>query len=163
MSRLLYAEPGVHDLGREYELQLLGIIIFVVVLLLLAYATVVGIVEGKFEASALGVLTVLAGFVFLVFLIYVLVIWMLTTQRFEIYDDRIELPSPRKPSLKSHKPDTIWKSDVKTAEFKYEEIGRWGITFVLKNGETFYLNWFRVQCEEECVPALKEFLKGLEE
>lgn len=120
--------------------------------------------------------------VFLLLLAFVLP--GLYATRFEIYDDKIVLPFTRKPQHRNllgfPTGEIIEKTDIRRAQlevlaeksdFKIRKLGErdsgkkgeWRCALLLENGELFVLGWHDVQCKEECVLALAEFISGLED
>ncbi len=158
MKRLLYSEPRSTYLQRKYvTLAGSGITLVIFILLLLVWPVIIG---AEFDVGLL--ISILFGTFMSVYMVLWFIFPALARQRFEIYDDRIALPRPREWTLFDHKPETIMKSDIQSAVFESQEVGGWGYTLKFKNGEEFYLNWIFVDCNE-CEPAMREFVRGIEE
>lgn len=179
MSKLLYAEKTSSYISRRY-----GTLVAVMTMTFFAIIVPIGIAlapEGDVE-NRLQVLLISSAFAALMIVVTILagVLPALAQQRFEIYDDRMSLPKPRKISLLTRSPETIMKSDIQRAFLDYTENGgafkrkisgmddyglrgEWRCVLTFKNGETFILTHQRVNVTGDCIPALKEFVRGIEE
>ncbi len=186
MSRLLYAENASSFRSRKYG----GSILYLTVALMMTFISV--LVSLHTVATPIGeVWEKIAGIAFSLLFISItcylifaaLVIPGLYATRFEVFDDKIILPFPkdRKPGLLgSRTSETIKKEDVKNAQLDvlaedgpYEvkirwmqntgRRGEWRCMFLLRSGELFVLESSWLPCGEECVPALAEFISGLED
>jgi hypothetical protein len=156
VSRLLYAEHHGAYLQRKYLTSVgSGITLVLVILVLFVYPVIRG---AEFDVGFL--IQILFGAFISIYLVLWFIFPAFEAQRFEIYDDRIALPRPRETTLFGHKPETIMKSDIQSAEYQSQEVGGWGYTLKFKNGEVFYLNWVFVDCNE-CEPSMREFLREL--
>lgn len=173
MSKLLYAERG-----RSVEKYLFFALSIVGIgsIMFLTFLFVTG------SDSASRSLELLAWTIPVIVLSIFGLLFLLERKRFEIYDNRIVLPYPRKrwpPLAGLFKADTLMKSEVQEANLEilredgmfetkipgcssFGQEGEWRCTFLLKDGETFKLDWSQVKCKEECIPSLKEFIRGLE-
>ncbi len=179
MSKLLYAEKTRSYIWRKYPTFAGGLIVtFFMILVAVGVAISPDLPEGErlnylFLSSFLAILWTAA-------IIYGGVLPFLSSQRFEIYDDRIALPIPRKTSHLTRRPETIMKSDLEATFLDYTEKGgafkrkipgmddyglrgEWRCVLTFKNGETFILTHKHVKVKGECIPALKEFVRGIEE
>jgi hypothetical protein len=155
-GRLLYAESRSTYLEGKFVVLGGSVILFALIILALV-ASVVAAEKYDIRLLLGGLFYGTVATVILLFMIFPCLSW----QRPEIYDDRIALPRPRRPSLLRYKPETVMKDDILKAEFQTKPNGGWRCTITFKNGEVFDLNSSFVQCEEECEPAMREFLRGL--
>lgn len=181
-GRLLYAEPHSTFVRRKYETAALISMVAVFFLSVSVYGLVDLALHGRETTDELinAILGLALLVAFSVFLLVIEVLGMKDIQRFEIYDDRIALPYPQKRTFRKRKPETILKNDlshayldytVKGGAFKrkisgmddYGLRGEWRCILTFKNGETFILTHQRVNVTGDCIPALKEFVRGIEE
>jgi hypothetical protein len=178
MSRLLYSERIRSYIWRRFSALLGTSIIAVVVVYASTIAMIHYQVAGRGIQAFVG-LFFLGPFPMLV-LLFLEVLVASSKQRFEISDDRIALPAPRHQRLFDHKPETILKSQIQRADLDYLQVdgqyktripgspdrgkrGEWRCTFALKRDEHFVLESSQVPCNRECVPALTEFIRELDE
>lgn len=182
MSRLLYAEKKSSFLGKKYFESMLTL--FLIGLLVFSVPFIIAAAWGAWENFVTLTMWLVFIFIFIFILLAGGVLPGLYATKFEIYDDRIILPFPRKPHHRNlfglPTGETIKKEDIRRADlevlaenttFKIKKPGErdsgkkgeWRCAFLLENGELFVLGWYDVQCKEECVPALAEFISGLED
>lgn len=183
MSKLLYTEPKSSFFRRKYWgsmpfILAIGLITFVVIL------TITVPNGGAWEKFQRFSLLFLVAIIFIPLILFSAVLPALLATRFEVHDDKIVLPFPRKINRRTllgvSTGEVITKDRVRRASLDFlkeggayatripgkpdaGQKGEWRCVFLLENGELFVLEWSDVRCKEDCVPALAEFIKGLED
>jgi hypothetical protein len=186
MSRLLYAESASSFRSRKYGNSILFLTVALMMIFISVFASfqIAATPSGEAWEKIAGIVFSVVFISFICYLMFAaLVIPGLYATRFEIFDDKIILPFRRdrkRGLLGSRTRDTIKKDDVKKAQIDvlaedgpYEvkirwmqntgRRGEWRCMFLLTSGELFVLESSWLPCGEECVPALAEFIKGLED